>query len=245
MAERSIHDMESEATVIAHKGLTKPLKAAIDVLNLATKLQANDVPAEKLPKAAIVRVLLLQRVQNDLRCCVILVEHGYPLQAIALAAGIFEAWVTIAAIKTEADAEKWLLHDQESESFDRIRPLTKRALEHILGDDTEAEKIYRQYQQLCMPKHLNPIVERGRGYAVQGHGIQFRPGRETSKLLIQHGWYALERAARFANIALFTIAHSQETSTEMHLALIAQQAALDELQEESARRWPENYRAQS
>ncbi len=34
----------------------------------------------------------------------ILVEHGYPLQALTQAAGIFEAWVTIANIKTEDDA---------------------------------------------------------------------------------------------------------------------------------------------
>lgn len=85
MAERSIYDMESAAMAIARNSLVEPLKAATDVLNLATKLQANDVPADKLSKATIVRFLLLQRVQNDLRSCVILVEHGYPRQANALA----------------------------------------------------------------------------------------------------------------------------------------------------------------
>jgi hypothetical protein len=90
MAERSIHEMEKEATGVAHREIAAPLAAAINVLNLATKLQANDSPVKRLSKAVIVRLLLLQRIQNDLRCCIILVEHGYSLQAASLAAGIFD-----------------------------------------------------------------------------------------------------------------------------------------------------------
>jgi hypothetical protein len=175
----------------------------------------------------------------------ILVEHGYPLQALTQAAGIFEAWVTIANIKTEDDAAKWLSHAKENESFGRIRPLTKQALENIEGDAKYADKMYSQYQQLCMPKHLNPMVERSRGYELDGNVVQFKPGPDTSELAIRHGWYALERASRFANLALFTIAHSQETSPDLHLELVAQQTALDALQDESAKRWPDNYPAQS
>ena len=96
MAARPIEERESKAAAVAREALAEPLKAAIDVLNLATKLNANDVPAEKLSKATMVKLLLLQRIQNDLRCCMILVEHGDSLQAVTQAAGIFEAWVTIA-----------------------------------------------------------------------------------------------------------------------------------------------------
>jgi hypothetical protein len=245
MAERSIHEMESNAAAVAHKELAAPLKAATDVLNLATKLQANDAPREKLSKATMVRLLLLQRIQNDLRGCVILVEHGYPLQAVTQAAGIFEAWVTVANIKTEGDAVRWLSHAKENESFGRIRPLTQQALENIAGDAKNADKMYYQYQQLCMPKHLNPIVERSRGYDLDGSAIQFRPGPDTSELAIRHGWYALERASRFANLALVTIAHSQETFPELQLEFVAQQTALKALQDESVKRWPDKYRAQS
>lgn len=87
MAERSIDEMESSAGAVAHRELAKPLRAAINVLNLASKLHANDTPEAKLSKARAVKLLLLQRIQNDLRCCMILVEHGYPLQAVTLAAG--------------------------------------------------------------------------------------------------------------------------------------------------------------
>jgi hypothetical protein len=38
MAERSIRELESNTAAVAHKALAVPLKAAVDVLNLATKL---------------------------------------------------------------------------------------------------------------------------------------------------------------------------------------------------------------
>lgn len=242
MPERSVHEMESNAATLAHEKLVEPLNSAIAVLNLATKLHANDKPVDKLSKSTIVRLLLLQRVQNDLRCCVILVEHGYSLQAVNQAAGIFEAWVTIGSIKTEDDAIKWLSHKKENESFGRISHLTKQTLLNICGDKQAADRIYSQYQQLCMFKHLNPIIERSRGYELDGGVIQFRPGPDTSEFAISADWMALERASQFALFALFTIAHSQETPEELHSELIAQQTALNNLQAESAKRWPENYR---
>ncbi len=241
MAERSIHEMEKEATGVAHREIAAPLAAAINVLNLATKLQANDSPVKTLSKAVIVRLLLLQRIQNDLRCCIILVEHGYSLQAASLAAGIFEGWVTLANLENEDDAVKWLLHSNENESFGRIRSLTKQALAKSVGDARNADTWYSQYQQLCMAKHLNPIVERSRGYTSKDKTIQFRPGPDTSELAIKFGWLSLERATRFALLALTIIAHSQETSEELYRELTEQHIALKELEDESIRRWPDNY----
>src|ERR1700719_4650425 len=112
MAEKSVHELESSAITLLHKELAEPFNVAIDVLNIATALHAR--LSGKLPKARIIRLLLLQRIQNDLRCCIILVERGYPLQAVAVAAGIFEGWVTVANIKTEDDAVKWLSHAKEN-----------------------------------------------------------------------------------------------------------------------------------
>jgi len=242
MAEKSISKLEANAAAVASHALAEPLKAAVEVLNLATKVQANDVP-EKLTKARRVKLLLLQRIQNDLRCCMILVQHGYPVQAVTQAASVYEAWATIANIETEEDAAKWLSHDKEYESFGRIRPLTKQAVKNITGDVSNADKMYSQYQQLCMCKHLNPIIERSRGYdRLEGNVIQFRPGPDTSELAIKWSWLALECASRFAHFALFSIAHSHNTtSTALHLELIGQQKKLSALQAKSAKRWPENY----
>jgi hypothetical protein len=80
MAEKLISEMEANAASVASQALAEPLNAAVEVLNLGSKVHANDVP-EKLSKARRVKLLLLQRIQNDLRCCMILAEKGYPIQA--------------------------------------------------------------------------------------------------------------------------------------------------------------------
>jgi hypothetical protein len=234
--------METKAVAVACQALAEPMRTAVDVLNLSTKVQANDVP-EKPTKARRVKLLLLQRIQNDLRCCMILAQHGYPVQAATQAASIYEAWATIANIETEEDAVKWLSHDKEYESFGHIRALTKQAVKNITGDVSIADKMYSQYQQLCMCKHLNPIIERSRGYDfIEGNVIQFRPGPDTSELAIKWSWLALECASRFAHFALFSIAHSHKTtSMALHLELIGQQKKLNALQDKSAKRWPDNY----
>ena len=173
MADRSVEEVESAATAVARRELAGPIRAAEKVLNLVSEIHANDV-AERISKVKAIRLLLLQRIQNDLRCCFILSERGYGLQAASLAAGIYEGWVTLANIRTADDARKWADHESENKGFGPIYDLTKSALEGVSDPEKFAGKIYGQYQQLCMAKHLNPIIERGRGYAPLGQVCLFR-----------------------------------------------------------------------
>lgn len=145
--------------------------------DLGTKLHANDTPQARLPRTKIVRWLLLQRIQNDLRCCIILVERGYALQAASLAAGIFEAWVTLGSIRTDEDAVRWLNHDDEENSFGKIGRLTEIALKEY-GHDGDYEKYYGQYRQ-------NPIL--GYKYEIETNSLQFCPGPDISEGAIRMG----------------------------------------------------------
>lgn len=242
MAEKSVHDLESNAIAFFSKELAEPFTIAIEILNLASAILRIETPG-KLAKARIVRLLLLQRTQNDLRCCMILAERGYPLQALAHGASIFEGWVTIAAIKNEDDAVKWLSHADESSSFGRIRPLTRQALEGIVGSADDTDRLYAQYQQVCMPKHLNPIVERARGYIVEAGKIEFRPGPDVSNLATQQAWYAVERSSRFAFFGILAFIHNDTPplSKELQDRTTATLTALQELQVKSANLWPRNY----
>lgn len=241
MANRPINDLEANATSVARRELREPVKIAMRVLELATTLLANDIPEEKLPTIKFVRLLLLQRIQNDLRCCLILVECGYALQAAALAAGIFEAWITLANINNDEDTKKWLSHIRENKSFgDDIYSLTENALKTLGGDVKDAKKHYSQYQQLCMAKHLNPIVERNRGYEFDGESVHFLPGPDTSDRAIALGWFALELASRFASLGLLTIASRQEISEEVRREFECSQVELKAVIEKGVKRWP-NY----
>ncbi len=242
MAEKSVHDLESNAIAFFSKELAEPFTVAIEILNLASAVLGIDTPG-KLAKARIVRLLLLQRIQNDLRCCIILAERGYPLQALGHAASIFEGWVTIAAINNEGDAVKWLSHADESSSFGRIRTLTRQALDGTVGNSDDADRLYSQYQQACMAKHLNPIVERARGYTVQAGQIQFRPGPDISDRAIQQAWYAVERSSRFAFFGILAFIHNDTPplSKELQDRTTATLNTLEKLQAKSAKLWSQNY----
>ena len=237
--------MESAAIAVARKELAGPIGAAEKVLNLISEIHANDV-VERISKAKAIRLLLLQRIQNDLRCCFILSERGYGLQAASLAAGIYEGWVTLANIRTADDARKWADQESENKSFGPIYDLTKSALQGVSDPEKFAVKIYGQYRQLCMAKHLNPIIERSRGYAaLGGANIQFRPGPDVSDIGIAHSWFALERACRFAFCALCTMAEIQETSLELRRKMQALEPELNVVQGEGTNRWPQFYSTDS
>jgi len=173
----------------------------------------------------------------------LLAERGYDLQALGQAASIFEGWVTLTAIRNEDDAERWLLHSDESTSFGRIRPLTQQALQHILGEVQEADKPYGIYRQLCMAKHLNPILERTRGHEIQEGTIAFLPGPDTRPLAINHSWFALERGARLASFAIIAFIHNDPAllSSDLKAKIEEQQVRLNALQTLSVQRWPESY----
>ncbi|MGA7760708.1 MAG: hypothetical protein WCA59_03100 [Candidatus Binataceae bacterium] len=246
MAEKSIQKLESDAVVLLQKELGEPLSIAVRVLNLISALHAVETSG-KLPLSQIVRLLLLQRIQNDLRCGIILAERGYPFQALGHAASIFEGWVTIAAIQNEERAKEWLSHKDETFSFGRIRPLTQQALEHILGNADDTAKLYSQYQQVCMAKHLNPILERSRGYKVEGKTIHFRPGPDVDPIAIGYAWYAVERSSRFAFFASLAFIQNDPTPLPSDLRRRAEalRVALDELQAKSVGRWPDSYTAET
>src|SRR5215469_3543320 len=166
VAERTIDELEGKAIHDLTIALREPLEVAYQVLNAISRLCALETPGT-LTKAQIVRMLLLQRLQNDLRCCCLDAVRGYPLQAATHAASVYEGWVNIASIVDEPTALRWLNHKSEAASFGSVRGLTEEALETVLGNREKAIRLYAQYQQLCMPKHLNPIVERARGYRIE------------------------------------------------------------------------------
>jgi len=244
MAVRHISELESQAIEFMRGRLSRPIALATTTLNLIGELVNLDTPA-KLQKAQNVRLLLLERLQNDLRACWILAERGYPLQAAGHAAGVYEAWVNIAAIGGEAAALKWLSHGDERTSFGQVKALTRDAIEEILGrsEPETVKSIYSQYGQLCMPKHLNPIVERLRGYRVQRGEITFTQGPDTSELAVAHGWYSLERGSRFAFFGIVAFVHNEASplTSATRSDLDKLHADLEALQRESMRLWPESY----
>jgi hypothetical protein len=243
MPERTINELEQRAFQLLAGELSQPLQLANRVLNMISRVWGLDSPGT-LSKGRIVRTLLLQRMQNDLRCCQLMAERGYPLQAAGQAAGVYEGWVNIAAIVDEPTALHWLSHDKETTSFGSIRNLTERAFKTMIGNREKANLLYAQYQQLCMAKHLNPLVEGLRGFRVEDQGLQFQAGPDVSEIGIAQAWFSLERAARFAFLGIAVFVHNDDelqATEELRTELVSLFAELEILQEFSVKRWPKNY----
>ena len=83
MADRRIGELEESAICDLTGALDEPMRVAAQVLNGITGVWAIETPGT-MTKAQIVRMLLLQRLQNDLRCCCLDAVRGYPLQAATL-----------------------------------------------------------------------------------------------------------------------------------------------------------------
>jgi hypothetical protein len=110
-------------------------------------------------------------------------------------------------------------------------------------DKANANLLYSQYQQLCMPKHLNPMVERERGFRIEEKKIQFRAGPDTSAIAIGQAWFSLERAARFAFMGVLAFIQNDQLpgGDELRRSMSRLLAELNVLQAISAQRWPKNY----
>jgi hypothetical protein len=229
MDKKSGNELELFAIQVMARELKEPLSVALGVLNLFGDIK---VAAERSPKALFVTTRLLRRIQNDLRCCVLLAERGYPMQALTLASSIYEGWVTIGSIKSEQEAEKWLNHKNEKASFGKISNLTYEALKAMVGNSDRAKEMYSQYQQLCMAKHLNPVIERAGG---------FDPGPDTSQPAIMEGWRVLERTSAMAFFAILTAIDNEEPSLDIQEKANRVKTALDDLRAMCRNRWPQNF----
>jgi hypothetical protein len=206
MATKRGEDLETNALAKTQAELRRPLNAAIRTFNLISEVVQLGPNGSKLSGATKVRLLLLQRILTDLRCCTILAQRGYGIQAAAGAACVFEGWVTLSAIRDEQSAIEWASHQKEDVSFGQIKKLTKAAVKSTVDDANDVERLaeqhYDHYRQLCMAKHLNPIVERNRGFIRRGKEIEFIHGPDLSKQGLWHIHYAIHSSALFAMYGL-------------------------------------------
>jgi hypothetical protein len=213
MATKRGEDLESDAITKVRAALGLPLNASLRAFNLISEVIQLGPFGRKLSNVTKVRLLLLQRVVTDLRCCTILAERGYGIQAAAGAASVFEGWVTLAAIRDEKTAIEWASHQREDVSFGQIKKLTKAAVKDSVREVKDVEKLaaqhYDHYRQLCMPKHLNPIVERNRGFIRTGTQIEFVHGPDLSEQGLRHVLYAIHSSAKFAMMALWTFVSAE------------------------------------
>ncbi len=205
----SLGAAEREAFRKLETELEEPMKFSMLGYNaiISSLASLGDIPLKELRPSRRVTTSLLLRLANDLRCCSLLAAGGYPAQACSLATSAHEAMVTLVAIGNDDEAAlRWLEHDDPTQSFGRPWQLTLSAMEKMAAEGVEmpsgpletAKRLYRDYQQMCMPKHLNPLFERGMGHEIEGRHWAMFCGPDTSDQGIRSSWFALDRCVKLA-----------------------------------------------
>lgn len=177
---------------------------AFNLVGLAVSL-APAVPQSQLRPSRSVSTCLLVRLSNDIRCAMKLAIQGYPLQTASLIASVYEVAYTIAAIGSDdALAGEWIDHSTPAKLFRKVEDLTRIGLQRLgVGDlDSETKNAYRQYRQLCLAKHSNPLLQRQHGHKITEDEILVVNGPDESEQGTRVSWFALERAGHLAYIAL-------------------------------------------
>ena len=154
---------------------------------------------------------LLARLSNDLRSAALLSLRGYPIQAAALVASMYEVAYTIAYIGSDDSlAQEWIDHDDPTRLFHQVKDLTKKVLAKLGVPDVErqTDRQYRVYRQLCMAKHVNPLFQMQHAYQLRDGHVVSMNGPDTSESAIRAAWFALEHATRLGFLAVASYVES-------------------------------------
>ena len=241
----TLQEAEAKAIEIMGHELASHLSLVQEGHNLIgfSIIAVPEGPILDLPLSLKVSTNLLVRISNDLRGAAILAERGYPLQALTLAASIYEATMQVAYLgNDEKIAQEWVDHDKPDIFFRKIEQLTKEVFKklRIPDPDGQAKRDYRVYQQFCMAKHLNPLLQQHYGFQRRGQLVVAQNGPDWSDLSIKGAWFALDYSERFVYIALATFVSSHVPSEKQ--ADLAEQINLfaakrKELNQAAQKKW--------
>lgn len=160
-------------------------------------------PSAEVSLAEQVCVALLYRLANDLRGVQELAIRGYSLQAVSLAASMFEGAYTLAFIgNNDALAREWVDHKEPTHTFRPAKTLVEEVVKKEKEPDVDAatKARYLVYTQLCLAKHVNPRLQRQHGISQketeESRVTTFFMGPDvTSDAAIRASWFALGQAA--------------------------------------------------
>jgi hypothetical protein len=241
----SLAELEQEAIrKLAHE-LQEYLAASEQVYNLIgiALERAPCGPVQKVSRSCFATRLLLIRLRNDLRCAALLAVRGYGEQSCSLVASLYETAFTIASISGDDElAQKWFQHDNPDWSFLSAKSAAQKGARKlgIPNPQTHPLQSYDNvYKKLCMVKHVNPISQRRRGYAIVGKRIELLSGPDISDEGLQTACFALENSVGLANVAAASFGkhHLSGDQQDLLREIHAADATAAVLNKKSAARW--------
>jgi hypothetical protein len=164
--------------------------------------------------SAEVQARLLVRLSHDLRVVQLAAKRSYSLQALTLAAGIFELANAVAYIGTNLErARAWERHEETKKSYPPLserRNAIRATLLALVPDIPDIERRTdgqeKLYSTLCMAKHGNPKALRRFGVAVVGSTVRLYHGPFVASYVVRQGRFALYHSARLVALATMVFA---------------------------------------
>ena len=155
------------------------------------------------PHAAEVQARLLVKLSPDLRVIEWSARNSYVLQALGIAATVYELAHAVAYIGTSDDrARRWETHTDTARSYPSSRErrrAVRATIEHSLPGHSDMESMIDRQEQLyevfCMAKHGNPKVLRYFGVAVRGDRVQLYHGPFVAPYVIRQARFVLLKAS--------------------------------------------------
>ena len=187
--------------------------------------------------------VLMARLANDIRSASLLALKGYAVQAASLIATVYELTYTIAFIGSNDEvAKEWVKHNDVTRPFRKVLTLTKTGLKNLSVPDPKRQVgiEYGIYQQLCLPKHANPLFQKYHSIRVEGAKAVVVMGPDTSEAAIRDSWFALQHAARLAYLALRSIAENHippAVQGDLWKQIERIGAKVKELDDQASNRW--------
>jgi hypothetical protein len=222
-----------------HIALTELVSGAI---SYALSRLPRGIPLGEVPPSRRVAVALLIRIENDLRAITLLSVRGYGVQALSLAAAMYEAVYTLAAVgNDDGRAQQWLDHSDERKSFLSAKEATEEAFINIPGWEKLTDRHYAIYRVLCMPKHSNPISLRDYGLEVKGDTVISAMGPNVTEGGLKYSWLAIWAAVRLSLLAVSKFAddHLREFRDDIKMKSEIVFQGLSKLDAEARERWGE------
>jgi hypothetical protein len=181
---------------------------------------------EKVQQAvANLQLLLLTRLQADLRVCQRAACDGYPLQALTVASSIHEvSYGLIYLGRLNERAREWVEHTITRKQYPESghRSAIESAATYFPLTQAQIEQEYGIYTQLCWGKHGNPILQREYGVIDKGLVVEIQQQPYFADRTVKYGRYALLHSSRAVGAALVVF-------TQLHLETVADARLVNEL----------------
>jgi hypothetical protein len=169
------------------------------------------IAENKQNSGVVIQAMILNQLSAQVRVVTLAAERGYPLQALAGVATVYELAAAVGFISGHPDrAKTWDLHSSTRQSYpsSRERRFAMRSLLEAGGVsaaslDSQINESERRYEFFCMAKHGNPTVLRRYGVKARADRVTLAHGPVGGK-----GYYQMAQIAIFRAVHLFVMAVS-------------------------------------